>query len=125
MINFEEKNFNGCLVPINNKDLPFEIKRIFYIYNIPCSVTRGNHGNRYTKEILICLNGTCEVTLDTYIEKKTYFLSKKNEGLFINNNTWITFKCSEDCIILVLCDNEFMPDERISCYEEIKKIHMT
>lgn len=123
-IEFPVKEMNGYLVPINNKELPFEIKRILYIYNTPPNIVRGNHGNRHTNEIMICLNGRCQITLDTYVKKETYTLDKKNIGLFIPSYTWLTFQCSYDAIILVLCDTEFTSDDRISDYQEIK-LHFT
>jgi hypothetical protein len=123
IIIFEEKDINGILVPINNSQLPFDIKRIFYIYNTPYNVIRGNHGNRYTSEILICLNGNCEVTIDNYAEKKIFFLDKKNIGLYIKPYNWITFKCSGDSILLVICDTEFSQNDRISNYDDIINHH--
>lgn len=123
LLKFSTKDINGTLVPINNSELPFEIKRIFYIYNTPYNVIRGNHGNRKTNEILICLNGICEVTVDTYVKKEKYCLTEKNIGVFIKPYSWITFKCSGDAIILVLCDTEFYNDDRIDNYNEIIEYH--
>jgi hypothetical protein len=61
--------------------------------------------------------------LDTYSNKETFFLNEKNIGVYIKPNTWITFKCSGDAIILVLCDHEFFTEDRIDDYDEIIKYH--
>lgn len=125
LIQFDEKVINGKLVALNNKDLPFEIKRIFYIYDVETVVTRGKHGHKSCSQMLICLNGQCTITLDTYKNKNTYVLNEtnRNTGVLIVPYTWTTFECSIGCVILVICNEEFNKEEYIYNYDEIIEHH--
>lgn len=68
------------------KEIPFRIKRIFYIFDIKSQ--RGEHGHKKNKIALICINGACVVTLNYKSKMKKIFLKKKNEVLIINKNVW-------------------------------------
>lgn len=73
----------GQLVALEaNKQIPFDVKRVFYIYGTQEDVPRGNHSHYKTKQFLVAVNGSCKVTLDNGIIKETFDLNKPNLGLF-------------------------------------------
>ena len=71
-----------------NKHVPFEIKRVFYIYDIPTAQNRGAHANRKLHQFLICLSGSLDVNLDDGYNKKTIHLNRPWEGLYIPPMVW-------------------------------------
>ena len=81
------KDIRGKLCSLSvAKEIPFKIKRIFYIFDIKRQ--RGGHGHKKNKIALICINGVCEITLYYKTKKKIIILNKKNMVLIINKNIW-------------------------------------
>lgn len=79
----------GQLVALEeHKDIPFEIKRVYYMYDTGKGVTRGQHAHKSLEQILICIHGSCKLMLDNGKEKKIVSLEKPYEGLYISNNIW-------------------------------------
>ena len=79
----------GMLVALEEfKDIPFEIKRVYYLYDTKYGVRRKGHAYRALKQILICIHGSCKVLLDSGTEKKIVSLEKPYEGLYIANDIW-------------------------------------
>ena len=106
----------GQLVVIEGKDgVPFDIKRVFYIYGTQKDVPRGNHSHYKTKQYLIAVNGSCKVTLDNGKTKQTFSLDEPNKGLFQDVLIWgAMHDFSQDCVLLVLASE---------CYDEADYIH--
>lgn len=118
LINFDEfGDENGKLVAIeNNKNIPFDIRRIFYIYGTKNGVVRGQHANRISRFILICLMGSCEVKVYDMKEKieENFKLDSPTKGLYLDRMIWKDmYNFSEDCVLLVLSDSEYIKDEYI------------
>ncbi|STO31153.1 WxcM-like, C-terminal [Fusobacterium necrogenes] len=118
LINFDEfGDENGKLVAIeNNKNIPFDIRRIFYIYGTKNGVVRGQHANRISRFILICLMGSCEVKVYDMKEKieENFKLDSATKGLYLDRMIWKDmYNFSEDCVLLVLSDSEYIKDEYI------------
>ncbi|MBQ9552677.1 MAG: FdtA/QdtA family cupin domain-containing protein [Clostridia bacterium] len=106
----------GVLTPIEGaKDVPFEIKRVFYIYGLDEDSVRANHANFLSAEVLICLSGACDIELtDRNNSVSRYCLTEKNEGLYIPKMIWrkmSNFK--KGSIILAVSDMHYDPDEII------------
>ena len=80
-------DYRGILVAIQQiKDIPFEIKRIYYMYETKENVIRGCHAHRTLQQVLICINGSCKILLDNGAERETVILDKKNLGIYIGAN---------------------------------------
>ena len=108
---------NGKLVAIeNSKNIPFDIKRIFYIYGTEENTIRGQHANKISRFVMICLSGSCEVKvydMDEKIEEK-YKLNTPNQGLYLDRMIWKDmYNFSKDCVLLVLSDSEYIKDEYV------------
>ena len=111
---------DGNLVPIeSNFDIPFPIKRIFYVYGVRDKDTRGKHAHYKTQQLLICLSGKIEVLCDDGKNKRKYLLESPQQGLFIPEMIWDEQRyLSEDAVMLVLSNTKYEPNDYIHNYEE-------
>lgn len=102
----------GWLVAIENlKNLPFEIRRVYYIYGTQTDVTRGKHAHRQLRQMAICLRGSCRFHMDDGKTKRQFVLNRLDEGLLIEPMVWHDMdQFSADCVLLVLASGLY--DER-------------
>ncbi len=109
----------GTLCPIHLEDLPFEVKRMFYVYNVDDQEVRGKHAHFKTKQILICLKGECIVTCKDGFKVEHHSLNHPGIGLFIDNMLWDeqVYK-SKDTILLVLSSTLYEKSDYIVDWEE-------
>ena len=113
----------GKLVVVEgNMDIPFEIKRVFYIYGSDNEVVRGQHANRESEFVLINVGGTSKVRIDNGHSEAIIELNKPMMGLYIPTMVWKDmYDFSEDSILLVLASTHYNGQEYIRDYEEYKK----
>lgn len=110
----------GKLVAIS-KGLEIDVKRIFYIKNVPSGETRGNHAHRKNTQILICIHGEILVTLDDSKSKKEILL-KEGQSITVDKMVWATQKYTTGKdILFVLCSEEYNEDDYIRQYEQFLK----
>lgn len=127
---YKELEFNdlgderGKLVVIEAlKDIPFEIKRVFFIYDSEREIVRGQHANRYSQFVLINVSGTSKVRVDNGKERRIINLNRPHTGLYISNMVWKDmYDFSEDSILLVLSDTLYDPKEYIRDYSAYLEI---
>lgn len=114
----------GKLVAIeSNRQIPFEIKRVFYIYGTQQDAPRGNHSHYKTKQYLIAVNGKCKVTLTDGRHETTYDLDAPNKGIFQDALIWGSMHdFSSDCVLLVLADHFYDASDYITNYQEFLSI---
>ena len=104
-------------------DIPFEIKRVYYMYETGEGVRRGFHAHKSLEQILICIHGTCKILLDNGFEKKIVPLEKPYEGLYISNDMWREmYDFSPDAVLLVLASDLYDETEYIRDYDEFIKM---
>lgn len=110
----------GQLVALEeNKDIPFQIKRVYYMYDTLKGVRRGYHAHKNLEQILICIHGSCKILLDNGSEKKVIPLEKPYEGLYVANNMWREmYDFSEDAVLMVLASDYYKEEDYIRDYEE-------
>lgn len=110
----------GQLVALEElKDIPFEIKRVYYMYDTGMGVHRGFHAHKSLEQILICIHGSCKVLLDNGKEKKIIYLEKPYEGLYVSNEMWREmFDFSSDAVLLVLASEYYDEKDYIRNYDE-------
>lgn len=113
----------GQLIAIESGiHVPFEIKRVFYIYGTQPNVPRGQHSHHKTKQYLIAVNGSCKVTLDNGQSKEIHELNRPNIGLFQDAMVWGTMHdFSGDCVLLVLADQHYNEADYIRSYDVFKQ----
>ena len=114
----------GQLIALEaNRQIPFDVKRVFYIYGAQEGVPRGNHSHYKTKQFLVAVNGSCKVTLDNGKEKETYELNKPNLGLFQDALIWGTMHdFSSDCVLMVLADEYYDASDYITNYDKFLEV---
>lgn len=105
------------------KNIPFEIKRVFYIYGLAYpKAQRGYHAHKELEQVLFCLNGSCKLMLDDGTNKQYFYLTDPNQGLYIGPKVWLQlFEFSNDCIILVFNSDYFKESDYIRDYDEFIK----
>lgn len=101
---------SGNLVAIQDTDLGFSIKRVFFISNVTDAMaTRGHHGHRNTNQFLICIKGSCHVTVNN---EESFPLTDPTKGLFLpRNHVVVMSDFTPDALLLVLCDQYFEDDQ--------------
>ena len=110
----------GQLVALEEfKDIPFAIKRVYYMYDTLEGVVRGHHAHKTLKQILICIHGSCEIMLDNGREKKAVRLERPYEGLYVSNDMWREmYDFSDDAVLLVLASEPYREEDYIRSYED-------
>jgi bifunctional acetyl transferase/isomerase len=86
-----------------NKNIPFNIKRVYWLYDVPGGECRGGHAHKHLQQILIAVSGSFHVTLDNGKEKQTFLLNHPYQGLLIETKTWRTlddFSSGAVCVVL-------------------------
>ena len=113
----------GKLVVVEgNMDIPFEIKRVFYIYGSDKDVVRGQHANRTSEFVLINVSGSSKVRVDNGFEEKIIELNRPRMGLYLPTMVWKDmYDFSEDSVLLVLANTHYDAEEYIRDYDEYLK----
>lgn len=114
----------GSLVALeDHKNIPFIIKRVYYLFNTKSDVRRGFHAHKELKQLAIVLKGSCRFLLDDGNEKIDIFLDNPEQGLYIDSFIWREmYDFSEDCVLMVLADSFYDEDDYVREYEEFKKM---
>lgn len=110
----------GQLVAIEElKDIPFEIKRVYYMYDTSEGVTRGKHAHKSLQQVLICIHGKCKILLDDGVEEEVVSLENPYEGLFLGNDIWREmYDFSPDAVLMVLASELYDESDYIRNYNE-------
>lgn len=113
----------GKLVVVEgNMDIPFEIKRVFYMYGSDSSVIRGQHANRNSEFVLINVSGSSKVRVDNGFEEEIIELNRPRMGLYLPTMLWKDmYDFSEDSVLLVLSNTHYDGKEYIRDYDEYLK----
>lgn len=114
----------GYLVPIEeNKNIPFEIKRVYYTYGVPIGTERGFHAHKHLEQVLICLNGSFKIRCFDGENKEVYELNSQDEGLYIGNLVWREiYDYSENSVLISLASKYYSEEDYIRDYDEFVKI---
>jgi hypothetical protein len=114
----------GNITPIHGlKDIPFDIARVFYLYDIPGGEDRGAHAHKQCHQVLIAASGSFEVELDDGQNKRTIFLNRPYFGLHIPPGIWAAEKgFSSGSICLVLTSHSYDENDYIREYDDFLKL---
>lgn len=110
----------GHLTAIESmEDVPFQIKRIYYITRVPENTIRGFHAHKELEQILICLNGTVKVNVSDPYNKQSFVLSNPAQGLYIGPGLWREmYDFSPAAVLLVLASEHYSEEDYIRDYKE-------
>jgi dTDP-4-dehydrorhamnose 3,5-epimerase-like enzyme len=107
----------GNLSVIEGNVLPFVMKRVYYLYDVPSGAERGGHSHKEQQEFLLALSGSFDVVLNDGQTKKTVTLNKPNEGLLIPNGIWRELEnFSSGSVCLVIASEIFVEEDYIRDY---------
>ena len=111
-------NTTGSLTFLEGeRDIPFPIKRIYYIYDIMAGERRGFHAHRELMQYLICISGSCKVLMDDGTKSEEIMLNDPNQGLYIGPKVWHEmFDFSENAVLLVLASDYYEENDYIRDY---------
>jgi dTDP-4-dehydrorhamnose 3,5-epimerase-like enzyme len=114
----------GSLVALEEfENIPFPIKRVYYIFNTEKGVSRGFHAHKKLQQLVVCVTGECRMLLDNGKEREEVWLDSPTKGLLIGDNTWREMHdFSSDCVLMVLASEPFNEIDYIRSYEDFKKI---
>lgn len=111
----------GNLSVIEKNSLPFPIKRVYYLYDVPSGSSRGGHAHKKQQEFLVALSGSFDVILDDGKNKRTFTLNKPFQGLLIPTNIWRELEnFSSGAICLVISSGEFVETDYIRGYSDFQ-----
>jgi dTDP-4-dehydrorhamnose 3,5-epimerase-like enzyme len=110
----------GSLVALEaNKSVPFDIKRVYYIFGTKEGVSRGFHAHRNLKQVAVCVTGSCRFVLDNGKKKEEVVLDDATKGLLIKNLTWREmYDFSPDCVLMVLASEYYNESDYIRDYDD-------
>lgn len=109
----------GNLSVIEKDIIPFEIKRVYYLYDVPAGAERGGHAHKNLQQFLVALSGSFDVVLNDGNTETTITLNKPYEGLLIKNKTWRELKnFSSGAVCLVLASEVFKEEDYIRDFDE-------
>lgn len=104
-----------------NKDIPFKIKRAYWIYDVPGGEERGGHAYRENEEVIISMSGSFDIILDNGKEKKTFSMNRSYFGLYVPKGWWRSMtNFSTNAVAFVVASTPYRPDDYIRDYEIFK-----
>jgi hypothetical protein len=117
-------NPSGNITPVENYvNIPFAIKRVYYLYDIPGGESRGGHSHLKLESVIIALSGSFDVTLDDGLTKKTVQLNRPYMGLNVKPGMWRELSnFSSGVVCLVLASHKYDEDDYIRDYNEFKNL---
>lgn len=105
------------------KDLPFEPKRYFVVFDVSSREVRGEHAHRTLHQFLVCLKGECALVVDDGVTREELLLDNPAIGVHVEPLVWgIQYKFSSDALLLVLASDKYDPDDYIRDYDEFERI---
>ncbi len=113
----------GQLVVLEgNQAVPFDIKRVYYIYGVDPHIPRGFHAHKVTQQVAICVKGSCKMLMDNGNQKTTVLMNSPTQGVLIDVMQWHEMhEFSEDCILMVLANEYYDESDYIRDYDEFLK----
>ena len=106
----------------NGKTLPFDVKRVYYLYDVPGGESRGAHAHKDLEQLLVAASGSFTVTLDDGKSKRTFFLNRPYQGLYIKPGIWRDlYDFSSGAVCLSLASEIYKKEDYIRDYNEFLK----
>lgn len=103
----------------NGKTLPFDVKRVYYIYDVPGGESRGAHAHKNLSQFMVAASGSFRVTLDDGRVKRSFFLNRPYQGLYITPGIWRDlYDFSSGAVCVVLASDIYMAEDYIRDYHE-------
>ena len=109
----------GNLSVIENDTIPFPIRRVYYLYDVPSGAQRGGHAHKAQEEFIIAVSGSFDVILDDGEQQRVFSLNMPNQGLYVPTKTWRELRnFSSGAVCLVISSGEYDEEDYIREYAE-------
>jgi len=120
---FDDGNDGNLVIAESFKDIPFGIKRVYFINNLRSKkATRGKHAHKKLEQVLFCINGSFDLELEDGCRKERLRLGKAHRGIYMGPGVWHTMKnFSPECVILVLASDFYKKSDYIRHYHDFLK----
>jgi glyoxylate utilization-related uncharacterized protein len=103
--------------------IPFEIKRVYYLYDVPGGAERGSHAHKHLEQFIVCISGSFDVVLDDGVESKRFTLNRAYYGLYVCPMMWRYLdNFSSGSVCLVLASEHYSESDYIRDYETFLKL---
>ncbi len=125
IINFPKvTDYRGNLSFIEeNRQIPFQIKRVYYLYDVPSGASRGGHAHKELQQTVIALSGSFDVILDDGYKRRTFFLNRPHYGLYIPARVWRELEnFSSNSVALSLVSQAYDELDYVRNYDDFKKL---
>lgn len=107
----------------NGITLPFDVKRVYYLYDVPSGESRGSHAHKELEQLIVAASGSFRVTLDDGRTKRTFFLNRPYQGLYVKPGLWRDLDdFSSGAVCMVLASDVYKPEDYIRDYQEFLKL---
>ncbi len=114
-------DYQGNLIALEGgatESIPFDIKRVYYIWGTSKDVVRGKHAHRKLEQVIVCVSGSCDFILDNGKARVTVHLDSPAQGMYIKHNIWREFtNFSTDCVVMVLASEHYDETDYIRDYK--------
>ena len=109
----------GSLVVLEDKrNVPFDIKRVYYVFGTKKGIARGFHAHKNLKQVAVCIAGKCRMVMDDGRKKESIWLDSPTQGILITTEWHEMHDFSEDCILLVLASDHYDENDYIRNYDQ-------
>jgi len=109
----------GMYVLESEKNLPFTLKRVYYILDVPPETSRGFHAHKALEQVAVCMKGSCKMILDDGKDKGEFLLDSPSKGLYIGNMIWREMHdFTEDALLVVFASEYYEEEDYIRDYNE-------
>lgn len=114
----------GSLIAIEEqRDIPFPIRRIYYIFGTQPGVIRGLHAHRQLQQVMVCLHGACKLQLDDGQDQIVVTMERNTQGVLIDRMVWHQmYDFTADCVLLVLADDYYDEGDYIRDYQDFERL---
>jgi hypothetical protein len=118
----KDVNPSGTVTAINNGvEIPFAVKRIYYLYDVPSGENRGGHAHKTLKQLIVAASGSFDLIVDDGVNKRTFQLNRPNVGVLMTSGLWRELQnFSSGSICLVLASEEYNEEDYIRDYNEFQ-----
>ena len=111
----------GNLSVIEKNNIPFSIKRVYYLYDVPSGAERGGHAHKEQEEFIVSVSGSFDVVLNNGEEERVFSLNNPNQGLYVAQKNWRELRnFSSGAVCLVVSSGEFIEDDYIRDFDDFK-----
>ncbi len=114
----------GSLIALeSHQNIPFNIKRVYYIFGTQAGVSRGFHAHKQLEQVAVCVKGQCRMVLDDGKTQESVWLDSSSQGLHIGRMIWHEMHdFSDDCVLMVLANERYDETDYIRSYNEFKEL---